>query len=400
MGDDYYQILGVSRNANESEIKRAFHKLAKQFHPDVNPSGAEKFKDINHAYDVLSDPEKREIYDNFGEEGLKGGMGGMGGGMGGFSDIFDMFGGGGGRQRKPQGPQKAELVRHPLPATLEDIYNGGERKIRIARSRTCTPCKGVGSTKPDAAKTCTKCKGKGIVTGYRQVGPGFVQQVQQHCPDCNGEGKLTDDKFKCTTCKGARHVQETKVVSVYIEKGMKEGSKVNLYGEGDEKPGILAGDIQFIVQLVSHKSYQRDGNNLIMKKKITLSDALTGAAFKIETLDKRSLFVKTKKGLVIKPGQVMAIAKEGLPVWKQPFEKGTLYIQFEIEFPKKIPESAQEKLEKILPPKEKVVKSKDMEEVSLTDAVFETNEKKGRGEAYDDDDHEGGGQGGIQCGQQ
>jgi DnaJ family protein A protein 2 len=396
MGDDYYQILGVSRNASESEIKKAFHKLAKQYHPDVNPTEGEKFKDISHAYEILSDPEKREIYNNFGEEGLKGGMGGMGG----FSDIFDMFGGGG-RQRKPQGPQKAELVRHPLPSTLEDIYNGGERKIRISRVRTCIPCKGSGSTKPDAVKTCTKCKGKGIVTGYRQVGPGFVQQVQQHCPDCNGEGKLIDDKFKCGSCKGARFTQETKVVSVYIEKGMKEGSKVNLYGEGDEKPGILAGDIQFIVQLVPHKSYQRDGNNLIMKKKITLSDALTGASFKIETLDKRTLFVKTKKGMVIRPGQVMAIAKEGLPVWKQPFEKGQLYIQFEIDFPKKIPESAQEKLEKILPPKEKVVKSKDMEEVSLTDAVFDSNEKKGRGEAYDDeDDHEGGGQGGIQCGQQ
>jgi chaperone protein DnaJ len=397
---DYYKILGVARNASEAEIKKAFHKLAKQLHPDLNPGQEEKFKEVSHAYDILSDPQKKEIYDNFGEEGLQGGMGNMGGGMGGMSDIFEMFGGGRG-QRRPQGPQKTEMVRQALGVSLEDIYNGGERVVKIERSRKCAPCKATGSTKPDEVKTCTKCKGKGIVMGYRQVGPGFVQQVQQHCPDCKGEGKMIDEKYKCKTCSGRRSIQEIKVTNIYIEKGMKEGQKITLDGEGDEKPGILAGDIQFILQLLPHKLYQRDGNNLVMKKKISLSDALTGLSFRHTTMDNRTLFCTTPKGTVVKPGQILQVSGEGLPTWKSPFEKGNLLIQFEIDFPKKIPENITEKLIKILPPKEKVEKTKDMDEVTLVEAVFDTQEQKRNKDAYenDDDDEQHGG-GGIQCGQQ
>jgi len=138
-------------------------------------------------YQIL---KKREIYDNFGEEGLKSGMGsGMGGGMGGFGDIFEMFGGGGGKQKRQTGPQKGETVKHALPATLEDLYCSAEKKARLYRSRNCSSCKGQGSTNTSEVKTCSKCKGRGTVQMYRQVGPGFVQQVQAHCPDCNGEGK-------------------------------------------------------------------------------------------------------------------------------------------------------------------------------------------------------------------
>ena len=183
-----------------------------------------------------------------------GGGGGFGNG-GGFSDLFEMMNGG---KKKRQGPQKTETAKYPLYATIEDFYNGGERKVRICRSRNCKPCGGKGSTNSDAVKTCSKCKGRGIVQGYRQVGPGFVQQVQTPCPDCAGEGKVIPDSAKCTVCKGLKFSQETKVISIFIEKGMKEGQKISLENEGDEKPGILAGDIIFVLQQKPHKTYQRD----------------------------------------------------------------------------------------------------------------------------------------------
>lgn len=324
--------------------------------------------------------------------------GGMGGGMGDIFEMFGMGGMGGMGKKKSYGPQKGETSKYPLNATLEDLYNGAERIVRLTRSRNCGTCKGQGSTNTSETKTCSKCKGKGSIQMYRQIGPGFVQQVQAPCPDCNGEGKIVDEKYKCQVCKGKKIVQEEKVVSISIEKGMKEGQKLVLYGEGDEKPGIIPGDILFIIQQKPHKIFKRDGHNLIMKKKISLTEALTSVASKIETLDKRVLFCKTNPGNIVKPGDVLQIKNEGFPVHKDPFIKGNLYIEFEIEFPKKIPENISEKLEKILPPKEKIEITKDMDEVSLTEAVFEEETKRAK-ESYEDDEEEHGGQG-VQCGTQ
>jgi len=211
--------------------------------------------------------------------------------------------------------------------------------------------------------------------------------------------KIVDEKYKCQVCKGKKTNQEEKVVSLSIEKGMKEGQKVVLYGESDERSGVIAGDIVFIIQQLPHKVFKREGNNLIMKKKISLSEALTGVATKIETLDKRILFCKTKSGHIVKPGDILQISGEGFPVHKHPSDKGNLYIEFEIDFPKKIPENIQEKLESILPPKEKIDVTKDMDEVSLVEAVFEQEAKKTK-ETYEEEDEGEGRSQGIPCGQQ
>jgi DnaJ family protein A protein 2 len=388
---DYYEILGVSKTATAQEISKAYKQLARKYHPDLNPDASEeKFKEIGAAYEVLKDAEKREIYDKYGEEGLQGG------GMPseGF-DIFDILSGRG-PQRKPRGPQKNETVKHALPVSLDELYNGATRKIRVTRTRICQGCKGVGGSKKEAVQTCPKCQGHGIVTEIQQVAPGFVTQSRRPCGKCNGEGQVIDPKFVCKECSGKKVVSEKKTLEVHIDRGMKHNQRIEFIGEADEKPGVLAGDIHFIIQEKPHNVFQREGQNLIIQKKITLSEALTGLEFTIEHLDKRTLLIKNKIGEVIKPGQVKMIENEGMPAHRNPFEKGQLYIKFEVEFPKKIPEDIAQKLVTMLPPKPAV------EDVTLEEPKQEERSRAQHGsEAYHSDDEEEEGRGGgIQCGTQ
>lgn len=402
MGKDYYEVLGLEKNCSMDDIKRAYKKLARQYHPDLNPDAdEEKFKEIGAAYEVLKDSEKREIYDRYGEEGLQGG-GGMGG-MDGF-DIFDMFTGRrSGFGQKPRGPVKAETVRHGLPVTLEELYNGTVRKIRVTRTRVCKACDGVGATKKDAIKTCTRCDGHGAINEVRQVAPGFITQVRKTCPQCEGQGKSFDKKFLCKTCSGKKVVSEKKTLDVHIDRGMRNNQKIVFENEADEKPGVQAGDIIFILQEKPHTLFQRDGQNLIFEKKINLSEALTGVEFIVEHLDKRQIIVRSKPGEVIKPGQVKQVTGEGMPQYKNPFEKGNLYIKFDIEFPKKITADIASKLMSILPPKNKM--EIDSEEENTVECILEepaqdTSANAQRREAYDSDEEgEGHGQG-ISCGSQ
>jgi len=402
---DYYEILGVSRTATAQEISKAYKQLARKYHPDLNPDASEeKFKEIGAAYEVLKDAEKREIYDKYGEEGLQGG-----GPSEGF-DIFDILSGRGPRQ-KPRGPQKNETVKHALPVSLDELYNGTTRKIRVTRTRICQGCKGIGCSKKEAVQTCSKCKGNGIVTEIQQVAPGFVTQSRRPCNKCGGEGQVIDPKFVCKDCNGKKVVSEKKTLEVHVDRGMKNGQKIEFLGEADEKPGVMAGDIHFIIQEKPHNLFQRDGQHLIYQKKISLSEALTGLEFTLEHLDKRILLVKNKIGDVIKPGQVKMLENEGMPTHRNPFEKGHLYIKFEIEFPKRIPEDIAQKLMTMLPPKPAVedIKPTDdnnvVESVTLEEPKYEehTNHHgRGSSEAYNSDDEEDGhgGGGGIQCGTQ
>mmetsp|Transcript_5534 Transcript_5534/g.8173 ORF Transcript_5534/g.8173 Transcript_5534/m.8173 type:complete len:336 (+) Transcript_5534:84-1091(+) len=332
------------------------------------------------------------MYDQYGAEGLK-----RGGppGAGGFGGMFgDLFGFGGGHERH-SGPRKGETVRKPLEVTLNDLYNGATRKIKVSRSRNCEPCNGTGASDPSKIKTCGRCKGQGTVTEYRRVGPGFVTQTRSACSDCQGLGKSVDKKFICKECGGKKVVSKKKVLEIHIDKGMKDGQKIVFEGEGDEYPDIIPGDIVFHLKQREHKDFTRKHAHLYMKKKITLSAALTGAEFTIEHLDGRTLLCSSSPGEVIKPGMVKQIENEGMPIYKSPFEHGNMFIEFEIVFPKTIPSNYIDKLNEVLPPKEKVNSNKNMEEVTLMEPDYSQKEQRSSN-AYDSDD-EMEGQQGVQC---
>jgi len=414
---DYYELLGVQKSASTQEIRSAYKKLALKYHPDRAPEDKkveyeEKFKDIAHAYEVLTDDQKRKIYDQFGEEGLKGG------GMGGFTDPTDIFShlfggdegfggffGGGGRSRKT-GPKKGKTIAHEISVSLEDLYNGATRKIRVTRTRICTGCKGTGATKEDAVVTCKSCQGKGQKVVTRSMGPGFVQQFVTPCDVCEGTGKSVDKKFICKECQGNKVTNDVKVLEVHIDPGMKESHQIVFEGEADERPDVVAGDIVFIVQQKSHPVFTRQGNNLFMKKKINLLEALTGVEFTVKQLDGRTLVVRSKPNQVIKPGMVMQIAKEGFPTYKQPFQKGNLLVEFEVEFPDQIPEKLHQQLSQILPKKTNKADVMDesadnVEEVFLTEADLTSGSDNHKSQYDSDEEYEGRGGGqGVQCGTQ
>jgi len=362
-GLDLYEVLGVTKTASQDELKKAYRKKAFEWHPDKHEGATrdeaqEKFKDIAHAFEVLSDPKTRDIYDRFGEEGLKGG----GGGFGDFSDPSDlfsqffgggMFGGGMGRGR-PQGPQKGQDVMHALKVGLDELYNGTTKKIRVTRTRNCSDCKGTGSTKKDAVEECSACRGQGKRVEMRQISPGFVTQQVMTCPQCQGQGKTVDPKFKCKSCKGKRVVTDVTTLEVHVDKGMRDRQKIVFEGEADEKPDVLPGDIIFVLQQKPHETFDRDGDNLFIKKKINLLESLTGVEFKLQHLDGRVLHVKSKKGSTIRPNQVLEIANEGMPRYRSPYEKGALLVKFEVEFPDTLPTDLVAQLQQLLPAKPKV----------------------------------------------
>jgi DnaJ family protein A protein 2 len=375
---------------------------------------------------VLSDPKTRDVYDRFGEEGLKGG------GMGGFemdpSDLFSqffgggMFGGMGGgmASRRPQGPQKGQDVMHALKVGLEELYTGSSKKIRVTRTRNCTDCKGTGSTKKDAVEECSGCRGQGRRVEVRQISPGFVTQQVATCPQCQGQGKTIDSKFKCKSCKGKRVVTDVTTLEVHVDKGMRDRQKIVFEGEADEKPDVLPGDIIFVLQQKPHDIFERDGDNLFIKKKINLLEALTGVEFKLHHLDGRVLHVQSKKGSPIKPNQVLEIANEGMPRYRSPFEKGSLLVKFDVEFPDSMPSQLVEQLQQLLPPKPKVTlptpsaKPKKaatdddeddihdepmIEQVTLVEPRFEEakHSHSGSREAYDEDEEHSHGGRSAQC---
>ncbi|KAF0716913.1 hypothetical protein As57867_002590, partial [Aphanomyces stellatus] len=208
----FYETLGVSKNASAADIKKAYRKLALKNHPDKG-GDPELFKNITVAYEALSDPDKRELYDKYGEEGLQ--QGGGGGHPG--ADIFSQMFGGGGRQR---GPQRGEDLTHPLKVSLEDLYNGKTVKLAVNRDVLCGGCSGRGG--PEGAETsCNTCNGRGMRVQLRQIAPGMVQQVQSVCPDCRGQGKSIREADRCKVCKGNKVTKERKVLEVHIEKGMR-----------------------------------------------------------------------------------------------------------------------------------------------------------------------------------
>ncbi len=282
--EDYYQLLGVSRNASDDDIKKSFRRLAMKYHPDRNPDNAEaleQFKKIKEAHDVLSDPKKRSAYDQFGHAGVDPSMGGGAGfGAGGFSDIFgDVFGdifGGGGRNRG--GAQRGSDLRYNLEISLEEAVSGTEVKIQIPTLITCKSCNGSGASKGSSVTTCSTCHGHGAV----RMQQGFFS-VQQTCPTCRGTGKQIKDP--CRSCHGQGRTQDTKTLSVKIPPGVDTGDRIRLSGEGEAgEAGGPPGDLYVQVHVKDHPIFTRDGANLFCEVPISFPKACLGGEVEVPTL--------------------------------------------------------------------------------------------------------------------
>lgn len=400
-----YDVLGVAPDASESELKKAYRKLALQFHPDKNPDAGDRFKEITAAYDILSDPKKRELYDQYGEKGLSEG------GMGGAEDLFSAFfgggggffgggGGGGGRRNKER---RGKDVVHQLKVTLEDLYNGKVSKLALQKTVLCSACEGVGGKK-GSSKTCETCNGNGVTLRMRQIGPGMVQQIQAVCQDCGGEGEIIKEKDRCKQCKGKKTENQRKVLEVHVDKGMKNGQRIVFNGEGDQTPGVTPGDVVIILEEKPHARFVRRDRDLSMVQEISLSTALTGGQFVITHLDQRKLLVKINPGEVVKPDDIKVIVGEGMPTHKNPFDKGNLLIKFTIVFPPPnwINASKLTQLKQLLPADKPVAESGEVEDVVMTefDPSQHNSERGGRSSnTYEEDDHDHEPQG-VQCAQQ
>ncbi|VAI21422.1 unnamed protein product [Triticum turgidum subsp. durum] len=406
----YYEVLGVPKNAAQDDLKKAYRKAAIKNHPDKG-GDPEKFKELAQAYEVLSDPEKREIYDQYGEDALKEGMGGGGGGGVDPFDIFSSFfgpsfGGGGGGSSRGRRQRRGEDVVHPLKASLEDLYNGTSKKLSLSRSVLCSKCKG---SKSGASMRCPGCQGSGMKVTIRQLGPSMIQQMQQACNDCKGTGESINDKDRCPGCKGEKVLQEKKVLEVHVEKGMQHNQKITFPGEADEAPDTVTGDIVFVVQQKEHPKFKRKGDDLFYEHTISLTEALCGFQLVLTHLDNRQLLIKSNPGEIVKPDSFKAISDEGMPMYQRPFMKGKLYIHFTVEFPDSLAPDQCKALEAVLPPKP-ASKLTDMEldeceETTMHDVNMEEEMRRkahaAAQEAYDEDDEmPGGGAQRVQCAQQ
>jgi len=306
---DYYEVLGVGKDTDDKDIKKAYRRVAMKFHPDRNPDDPdadEKFKEATEAYDVLMDAEKRAAYDRFGHAGVDPSMGGggFGGGGGNFSDIFgdvfgDIFGGGGGRG----GPQRGSDLRYTLDISLEDAVKGTTVEIRVPSLSACDKCDGSGAKKGSTAATCGTCGGAGQV----RMQQGLFQ-VQQTCPTCRGRGKTITDP--CNACHGQGRVEKTRTLSVKVPPGVDTGDRIRLSGEGEAGPdGGPPGDLFVQMSVRQHNIFERDGKNLYCEVPITFVAAALGGELEVPTLDGR---VKLKIPAETQTGKLFRLRGKGV----------------------------------------------------------------------------------------
>ena len=335
----YYKVLGVDTNCSQDDIKRAYKKLVRTKHPDKGGNEKE-FQEIQVAYNTLSDEDKRKVYDEYGEEGIKEGMDGKG-----PSDIFDFFTGGrGGRNAK----RKTKSVLQQMEVSLEDIYVGKEKYLEINRYRICPKCKGNGSKDPNANTKCTGCNGRGVKMVVQRMG-NTILQSQQPCPECRGQGYVIKDQDKCTSCRGNKVTKESKVIKILLDKGAPDGKRYTFEGESDEMPDCEPGDVIIEIKIKKHSLFQRTGADLTYVADISLLEALTGFELLITHLDGRKVLIKSKKGEIIKPGVIKTVKECGMPFFDHPTKFGNLYIKFNIKFPKSLQDSQKSALQQLFP---------------------------------------------------
>ena len=354
---DYYDVLGIDRNADEKTIKKAYRKLAKKYHPDTNAGNADaadKFKEVNEAYDILSDPKKKKMYDQFGHAAFENGGGGAGaGGFGGFDfgggdmgdifgDIFgDLFGGGGSRRRANNGPMKGANLRAVVHITFEEAVFGCQKELEINLKDTCTTCHGTGAKPGTSPETCSKCNGTGQITYTQQTMFGSVRNVTT-CPDCNGTGKIIRDK--CTACHGTGYTSSRKRIQVNIPAGIDDGQSIRIREKGE--PGVNGGprgDLLVEVVVSRHPIFQRQDMHIFSTVPITFAQAALGADIRIKTVDGEVIYT-------VKPGTKtdtkVRLKGKGVPSLRNAQVRGDHYVTLVVQTPEHLSAEAKEALRK------------------------------------------------------
>ncbi|KAL5485907.1 hypothetical protein ACEPAI_6950 [Sanghuangporus weigelae] len=399
---ELYDLLEIPHNATEDEIKKAYRKKAKEHHPNINdPDASTRFQEIGTAYEILSDPQTRQIYDEHGLEGLAKGYGGPSGGPD-AADLFSEFFAGNGFSFMFDGPRTSRPRRGedsviPYDVTLEDLYNGKHVKMNMEKEIVCGVCRGSGARGNAKLKPCIKCDGKGWTITTTPMGHSVYGQSRAICTECQGAGEKLREKDRCKKCKSKKTVKEKKRLEIFIEKGMTDQQRIVLTGEGDQLPDAPAGDVIFVLKLQPHSSFERSGNDLLAKVKITLSEALLGFSRILLThLDGRGIEVTSPPGKVIQPKDTIVLRGEGMPHYKNQDLKGDLYVIFDVEFPDTnwALSVDKEALERLLPPKRPdleprpaVVDAPEFEEADSADFGADDDEEAWTDEDSDDMNH-------------
>ncbi len=343
---DYYEVLGIDKNADEATIKRAFRQQAKKYHPDLNPGdkdAEEKFKEVNEAYQILSDPQKRQQYDQFGFDGPQAGFGGGAGygdfgGFGGFEDIFSSFFGGGARQVNPNAPRQGDDLRLDVTISFEEAARGCEKEVNVVRDETCEHCGGTGAKPGTKPTTCSTCHGTGQVTQVRNTAFGRIQNVTT-CPNCRGTGKVISDP--CPKCNGRGKKRTSRRRTVKIPAGIDNGQVLTIRNQGGAgENGGPNGDLLIVVNVRPHRLFKRRDFDLYLELPVTFTQATLGAEVDVPTLDKP---VKYNIPEGTQPGTVFRVKGAGIP-YLRGTGKGDLYVTAKVEVPRKLTEKQKDLL--------------------------------------------------------
>lgn len=360
MAKDYYETLGVSKSASKDDIKKAFYKLAAQYHPDKKTGNEAKFKEVNEAYQVLSDDKKRKEYDTYGQtfSGAAGGANGFGGfsGFGGFQggdfggvefdlndlgdifgDMFGGFGGFGGAQRQKRGRDISIEVTIPF----EEAIFGTDRSILLSKVGTCNTCAGSGAEKGSKLKTCATCNGQGRVHETKRTIMGQIQTVKA-CEACHGSGKVPENK--CHDCRGAGIHQKKEEIDVKVPAGISNGEMIRMTGRGEAVQGGSSGDLYIKVNVQPHKVWKRDGHDLTLTKSIKLTDALLGLTETMTGLD-GDVTLSVPAG--VSPNEIIRIKGRGVPHVNNKAQRGDILIKLDIQMPKKLSKNAMKLIEEL-----------------------------------------------------